>query len=49
MQRELRSYNAGGQVNIGKPKEVVEVKEPAVPYKGVEVPSEEPEKVPVRK
>ena len=35
-------------MNIGQPKEVVEVKEPAVPYKGVEVPSE-PVKEPVNK
>lgn len=36
-------------MNIGKPKEVVEVKEPAMPYKGDEVrsPSREAEKVPV--
>ena len=34
-------------MNIGKPKEVVEVKEPAIPYKGVEV--ERPVKEPALK
>ena len=35
-------------MDIGQPKEVVEVKEPAVPFKGDEIPSKSPEKVPVK-
>ena len=37
-------------MNIGEPKEVVHVKEPAIPYKGDEVPSPQrvPEKAPAK-
>ena len=34
-------------MNIGEPKEVVEVETPAMPYEGEEIPEEVPEKVEV--